>query len=96
MKTKSLIPIILVAGFLFLGFSTNQIYGQTPENKSIKAPVIEYTCPKHPEVIQKLPGNCPICGMTLVEKKKESKTGTGKMNRNHKVMTQDSIKTKKV
>src|SRR6266540_3157771 len=25
----------------------------------------EYTCPMHPEVRQKGPGNCPTCGMTL-------------------------------
>lgn len=24
-----------------------------------------YTCPMHPEVRQKVPGNCPICGMAL-------------------------------
>lgn len=24
-----------------------------------------YTCPMHPEIRQKEPGNCPICGMTL-------------------------------
>jgi len=23
---------------------------------------MEYTCPMHPEVIQKGPGSCPICG----------------------------------
>ena len=32
---------------------------------------IIYTCPMHPGVEQKEPGNCPICGMTLVEKKSE-------------------------
>jgi RND family efflux transporter MFP subunit len=32
-----------------------------------------YTCPMHPEVISKEPGDCPICGMTLV--KKEIKKG---------------------
>lgn len=26
-----------------------------------------YTCPMHPEVKSDRPGNCPICGMTLVE-----------------------------
>ena len=26
-----------------------------------------YSCPMHPEVVQDTPGNCPICGMTLVE-----------------------------
>jgi Cu+-exporting ATPase len=25
----------------------------------------EYTCPMHPQIRQKGPGNCPICGMTL-------------------------------
>ena len=25
----------------------------------------EYTCPMHPEVVQRGPGSCPICGMAL-------------------------------
>lgn len=29
----------------------------------------QYTCPMHPEVVQDAPGNCPKCGMKLVEKK---------------------------
>ena len=28
-----------------------------------------YTCPMHPQVRQKGPGNCPICGMTLEPEK---------------------------
>lgn len=27
-----------------------------------------YTCPMHPEIRRDKPGNCPICGMTLVKK----------------------------
>lgn len=27
---------------------------------------VEYTCPMHSQIKQKGPGNCPICGMTLV------------------------------
>lgn len=27
-----------------------------------------YTCPMHPEIIRDAPGQCPICGMDLVEK----------------------------
>ncbi|AKU98701.1 Lead, cadmium, zinc and mercury transporting ATPase [Labilithrix luteola] len=29
---------------------------------------VEYTCPMHPEVVQKGPGSCPICGMALEPK----------------------------
>lgn len=28
-----------------------------------------YTCTMHPEVIKDAPGDCPKCGMKLVEKK---------------------------
>ncbi|HKV08631.1 MAG TPA: heavy metal-binding domain-containing protein [Thermoanaerobaculia bacterium] len=30
-----------------------------------------YTCPMHPEVLSDVPGQCPKCGMTLVERRKE-------------------------
>ncbi|MDX2095489.1 MAG: copper-translocating P-type ATPase [Alphaproteobacteria bacterium] len=32
--------------------------------KERRKPMI-YTCPMHPDIRQKTPGNCPICGMTL-------------------------------
>jgi len=40
-----------------------------------KAEVVQevYTCPMHPEIIRDKPGNCPICGMTLVKKETEGK-----------------------
>src|SRR5581483_11074210 len=28
----------------------------------------EYTCPMHPEIVQRGPGSCPICGMALEPK----------------------------
>lgn len=31
-----------------------------------------YTCSMHPEIIRDKPGNCPICGMTLVKKVTEN------------------------
>lgn len=30
-----------------------------------------YTCPMHPQILKKEPGQCPICGMTLVPVKKQ-------------------------
>lgn len=36
-----------------------------PELKSVTAEGTIYTCPMHPEIRKPVPGNCPICGMTL-------------------------------
>jgi Cu+-exporting ATPase len=33
--------------------------------KSSSAACVMYTCPMHPQIRHKGPGNCPICGMTL-------------------------------
>lgn len=30
---------------------------------------VKYTCSMHPDVVQDKPGNCPKCGMALVEKR---------------------------
>jgi len=30
----------------------------------------KYTCPMHPHILQDAPGNCPLCGMTLIPLKK--------------------------
>lgn len=31
-----------------------------------------YVCPMHPQIVRDAPGNCPICGMALVERKGEA------------------------
>lgn len=38
-----------------------------------KAPKTVWTCPMHPQIAEDKPGECPICGMTLVEKKVQDK-----------------------
>lgn len=42
--------------------STNQ-----PAQKS--GQTVQYTCSMHPEIVQDKPGDCPKCGMKLVEKR---------------------------
>ncbi len=36
-----------------------------------------YTCGMHPQVIQKQPGNCPICGMRLTPIRRQSSAASG-------------------
>ncbi len=35
----------------------------------------KYVCPMHPEIVRDEPGNCPICGMNLVERPMEADPG---------------------
>src|SRR5258706_14381541 len=43
---------------------------KTKEVALTKDPDVYYTCSMHPNVMQEKPGNCPICGMKLLEAKK--------------------------
>lgn len=40
----------------------------TPMQHSLKHADPSYVCPMHPQIVKGEPGNCPICGMNLVEK----------------------------
>ncbi len=72
-------------------FSAYQVYGQEPQNKSVKQQTVMYTCPMHPEVVKDMPGKCPKCGMTLVEKKDMPK---GRMHQSNDsaMMKHDNMK----
>ncbi|MBX6379119.1 MAG: efflux RND transporter periplasmic adaptor subunit [Thermoflavifilum aggregans] len=62
--------IFLIAGIIILAWGipgmgcrhdlSNKKKGETSQG------VVFYTCPMHPQVRSDRPGNCPICGMTLV------------------------------
>ncbi len=39
-----------------------------PQAPPAPAPRVEWTCPMHPEIVQREPGSCPICGMALEPK----------------------------
>ena len=44
--------------------------GNVEEKRDTESRKEVYTCPMHPQIIQEQPGQCPICGMDLVRKKK--------------------------
>jgi hypothetical protein len=96
MKSKFLFTLILSAGLLLINFSDNQVNSQTPYMQPAKQKTIKYTCPMHPEIIQNHPGNCPKCGMKLVEKKDVPakdvlhSNDTSKIKHLHKKMMHDS------
>lgn len=39
----------------------------TRHSQAVKVSETTYTCSMHPQIRQNKPGNCPVCGMTLVE-----------------------------
>jgi len=49
--------------------------GETAMEHALKHLDPKYVCPMHPQIVRDQPGNCPICGMTLVEKPMEPDAG---------------------
>ena len=49
------------------GESIGAAAGDTPAEHAIKHANPKYRCPMHPQIVRDEPGQCPICGMNLVE-----------------------------
>lgn len=70
-KTKFLITIFIISllaaatGFLAVKYLANKNSGLGAGAETIKS---IYYCPMHPNYTSDKPGDCPICGMTLVKK----------------------------
>ncbi|MBI4373523.1 MAG: efflux RND transporter periplasmic adaptor subunit [Deltaproteobacteria bacterium] len=64
--------IYLLTGLLFLGGVAVVIYQRGGHSHREEAEISHYTCPMHPHVHEKEPGECPICHMKLVPVFKES------------------------
>ena len=66
----ALLPmVVLIAGCMCGGTGCGSS-SETSRPAATTPPAAKsYTCPMHADVVQSAPGNCPKCGMALVEKK---------------------------
>jgi len=73
--------------------SMNQHETENHQDKEMSDDKNVYTCPMHPEVQSKEPGQCPKCGMRLVKKEEEKendlKGDEGNKSQHHKQDTQN-------
>ncbi|MGQ0827965.1 MAG: efflux RND transporter periplasmic adaptor subunit [Bacteroidota bacterium] len=70
---------ILLMSFcaLILACNNGKESNNEHENHSTQEQKV-YTCPMHPEIIRNEPGQCPICGMDLVEKTTDGQKANNK------------------
>jgi hypothetical protein len=73
---KKLILILIFAVSAAIVFNA---CGGSSSEKTEQSAKVEYTCPMHDDVVQDKPGQCPKCGMDLVEKKTGEAQDTTKM-----------------
>ena len=66
---KYSLVLILISS---IGFTVYFIVKKTGNHSKNSSQTAVYSCSMHPKIIKDKPGNCPICGMTLVKKIIES------------------------
>jgi Cu(I)/Ag(I) efflux system membrane fusion protein len=57
--------LLTVSGLLISCSSRKEIKGEEKQTVIAKK---QYVCSMHPQIVQDTPGDCPICGMLLIEK----------------------------
>jgi Cu(I)/Ag(I) efflux system membrane fusion protein len=72
--------IVLVVGLVAGGsaglFLQRPFRGHRHDAAQAESPV-RYTCPMHPTIVMNHPGECPICGMSLIKVEEPSTGGKG-------------------
>ena len=66
-KNLLIIGFVLLSGLIFNSCRNSPSKEKQPTTKEVAT--VQYTCPMHSDVVSDKPGNCPRCGMALVEKK---------------------------
>jgi len=65
-KSLIIISFVLFAVLMFNSCGSSSSKEKQPATEEVTK--VQYTCPMHPEVVSDKPGDCPKCGMALVEK----------------------------
>ena len=66
MATFALVTVLVAVTSAITGCTNSGDKAGQSSQKDVKN--VQYTCSMHPEVVQNKPGDCPKCGMKLVEK----------------------------
>jgi RND family efflux transporter MFP subunit len=96
-RTMAVVRWVILGGMiLFALIMILTYFGATPWANNGVGPV-QYHCPMHPTYVSNQPGECPICGMTLVPVDKEGKeirsAGDGKSAESEQISgTQGAVK----
>ena len=61
--------VVLLVAMGVTGLSCKRGNDAPPVPQGASQPAVVYTCSMHPEVLSDKPGNCPKCGMALVQRK---------------------------
>lgn len=72
-------PDILIGILLVLFSATLLSIPACKNNKTVVETDTFYTCSMHPQIMEKHPGNCPICGMKLIPVKKGNAPKAGEI-----------------
>jgi Cu(I)/Ag(I) efflux system membrane fusion protein len=78
MKKKMKAISIIFTGILLSTMLLTACSDKKKQQATVQAKSdVKYTCPMHPQILEDHPGNCPICGMTLVKKSGQASEGSG-------------------
>ncbi|MDB4919730.1 efflux RND transporter periplasmic adaptor subunit [Mucilaginibacter sp.] len=78
MKKKMKAISIMFTGILLSTMLLTACSDKKKQQATVQAKSdVKYTCPMHPQILEDHPGNCPICGMTLVKKSEQASEGSG-------------------